>query len=142
MIISTFLKACIAGTTFAIAASAGASAEPYEYQLAVPKCKLETVAKIFPAAVEERTAGEDRFQRSAAGASGIVFTSDMGMVTPFRYSPTLEASRRGDRVEVCIISIMKGCPKGDNRGTEYFAKNRRTGLSWTGQNGSHQCGGA
>ncbi|MFI4933751.1 MAG: hypothetical protein ACHP7N_03965 [Caulobacterales bacterium] len=50
--------------------------------------------------------------------------------------------RRGDAVSMCLVSLPKGCPKGDTRGGFYKVTNLRTGTSWTEADSSHSCGGA
>jgi hypothetical protein len=54
----------------------------------------------------------------------------------------VDRSRRGDPVTMCLVSIPKGCPPGDDRGREYRTTNKRTGLSWTLPDSEHMCGGA
>jgi hypothetical protein len=54
----------------------------------------------------------------------------------------LDHSRVGDRVNLCLISVPKGCPRGDIRGREYIARNLRTNEHWRMMNDEHLCGGA
>lgn len=54
----------------------------------------------------------------------------------------IRASRPGDLVRLCLVSIPRGCPPGDNRGRIYRATNLRTGASWTAPDSQHSCGGA
>jgi hypothetical protein len=54
----------------------------------------------------------------------------------------VRASRVGDPVIVCLVTITKGCPKNDNRGRRYSAQNLRTGGKWTLPDAEHMCGGA
>jgi hypothetical protein len=56
--------------------------------------------------------------------------------------PAVRASRVGDPVIVCLVSIPKDCPKGDDRGKRYSAHNLRTGGKWILPDASHMCGGA
>jgi hypothetical protein len=56
--------------------------------------------------------------------------------------PAIEESRKGDPVRMCLVSIPRNCPKGDNRGREYRTTNLRTRKSWTLPDSEHQCGGA
>jgi hypothetical protein len=41
-----------------------------------------------------------------------------------------------------LVSIPKGCPKGDHRGKIYKATNLRTHGQWTLPDAEHSCGGA
>ena len=56
--------------------------------------------------------------------------------------PALVASRVGDPVLMCLTSIPKHCPPGDDRGRRYTAKNLRTHGSWSLADSQHMCGGA
>ena len=51
-------------------------------------------------------------------------------------------SRRGDPVRVCLVSIPRHCPPGDDRGRFYRTTNLRTHQSWTLPDAEHSCGGA
>ena len=56
--------------------------------------------------------------------------------------PAIHRSRRGDPVRLCLVSIPRGCPPGDDRGRTYKATNLRTGESWSAPDAQHICGGA
>ena len=56
--------------------------------------------------------------------------------------PAVRASRVGDPVIVCLVAIPRGCPKDDDRGRRYSARNLRTGGKWTLPDAEHMCGGA
>ena len=51
-------------------------------------------------------------------------------------------SKVGDRVRICLDSLPKDCPPGDDRGKIYTTTNERTNESWTMQDSQHGCGGA
>jgi len=51
-------------------------------------------------------------------------------------------SKKGDEVTLCLLSIPKNCPRGDDRGKVFSVTNRRTELSFTISKGHHLCGGA
>lgn len=51
-------------------------------------------------------------------------------------------SRIGDTVRVCLVSIPRDCPPGDDRGREYRVTNLRTGGHWRMPDAEHECGGA
>jgi hypothetical protein len=51
-------------------------------------------------------------------------------------------SKVGDPVRMCLVSIPKNCPKGDDRGRAYKTTNLRTHKSWKLMDSEHMCGGA
>lgn len=56
--------------------------------------------------------------------------------------PPVLRSRLGDPVRVCLTSIPRGCPKGDDRGRKYSVENLRTHARWKYMDAEHGCGGA
>lgn len=54
----------------------------------------------------------------------------------------VRASRVGDPITLCLVSVPRNCPKDDARGKEYSALNRRTKQQWTLADSQHYCGGA
>jgi hypothetical protein len=58
------------------------------------------------------------------------------------YQDSILASRVGDPVKLCLVSIPMHCPKGDGRGREYTALNLRNGRWWSQSDSEHMCGGA
>jgi len=56
--------------------------------------------------------------------------------------PPAEASRPGDPVKVCLKSVPRNCPPGDERGKVYTVTNLRTRQSFTLPDSQHECGGA
>ena len=71
----------------------------------------------------------------------IVYTND---IAGFSWVPIkkVHQSRVGDPIRLCLVSIPKGCPKGDDRGKLYIAVNLRTGARWRHYDSLHNCGGA
>jgi hypothetical protein len=65
----------------------------------------------------------------------------LGGVTYSRVA-AVHRSRIGDRVRICLVSIPRGCPPGDDRGREYRTTNLRTRQSWVMPDSQHGCGGA
>ena len=75
--------------------------------------------------------------------SGSAVTYENGLYgVSYELFPAIRASRVGDPMIVCLVSFPKGCPKGDDRGKIYSAKNLRTGGKWTLPDAEHGCGGA
>lgn len=54
----------------------------------------------------------------------------------------ISQSRAGDPVTMCLVSLPKGCPAGDDRGKTYKTTNLRTHGTWTLPDSEHSCGGA
>jgi uncharacterized protein YecT (DUF1311 family) len=63
-------------------------------------------------------------------------------VTDYDRPATVVASRIGDPVRVCLVSIPRHCPKGDDRGRVYSVVNLRTRGRWKMPDAEHSCGGA
>jgi hypothetical protein len=54
-------------------------------------------------------------------------------------------SKPGDKANVCLVSIPKNCPPGDDRGKIYKiykATNLRTNECWEAPDSQHSCVGA
>jgi uncharacterized protein len=65
-----------------------------------------------------------------------------GHQVSYEREPALIASRRGDRVVMCLTVIPRACPPGDDRGRYYTVTNLRTRASWCLPGSQHLCGGA
>lgn len=48
----------------------------------------------------------------------------------------------GDPVVMCLVSIPRDCPAGDDRGRIYYGLDARTGGAWSLPDSQHGCGGA
>lgn len=73
--------------------------------------------------------------------SAITYSNGGGQVS-YDEEPAVNQSRKGDPIRLCLVSIPRGCPRGDTRGRVYKATNLRTHGSWTMADAQHQCGGA
>ena len=56
--------------------------------------------------------------------------------------PAAARSRVGDPALVCLVSVPRHCPPGDDRGRIYAVANLRTFGAWSGPDAEHMCGGA
>lgn len=65
-----------------------------------------------------------------------------GNQVSYEHEPALVASRAGDQVVMCLISVPRDCPPGDDRGRGYYTLNLRTKGSWNLGDSQHMCGGA
>ena len=60
----------------------------------------------------------------------------------YEYDSQAAQARVGDEVLLCLSSIPRDCPPGDDRGRFYSATDLRTGGSWMLLDSQHMCGGA
>ena len=65
-----------------------------------------------------------------------------GFQVSYEFDPDVAASRIGDQVIFCLVSIPQNCPPGDDRGKIYSATNLRNQRSWIMPATQHSCGGA
>jgi hypothetical protein len=77
----------------------------------------------------------------ADSGSAIEFVNG-GYQVSYDQVAAIDASRPGDPAEVCLVSVPKGCPKGDHRGKIYKTTNLRSHGQWTLPDAEHSCGGA
>lgn len=84
-----------------------------------------------------RLAGDATF---SSGAS--VGFADGGSQVSYDKVPGIVTSRRGDPVLICLTSMPKRCPPGDDRGRSFTTTNLRTHRSWSEPDSEHRCGGA
>ena len=80
--------------------------------------------------------------RPVPGSGSAVRLANGGYQVGYDMVPAVEASRPGDPVIMCLISIPRDCPPGDARGRSYTVTNLRTEQSWTLSDSPHRCGGA
>jgi len=80
--------------------------------------------------------------RPIAGSGSAVELANGGYQVSYDTVPAVEASRRGDRARMCLVSIPRPCPPHDFRGRVYRTTDLRTGLAWTLSDSEHPCGGA
>ena len=92
--------------------------------------------------VETRIAElSSRLEGAPDSGSGITYDNGIYGVS-YETVPEVQNSRVGDPIRLCLVSIPKGCPAGDDRGKEYRATNLRTHQSWKLPDAEHMCGGA
>lgn len=73
--------------------------------------------------------------------SAVSFENGGFQVSYEKEQPLINSSV-GDPVLVCLVSIPRDCPPGDDRGRIYTTTNMRTSESWTLPDSQHSCGGA
>ena len=99
--------------------AASTPVQPPELQK-VGDCAITIIMKIR--ARLDRTLAHDTGStiRYANGVAGV----------SYEYVPPLHASHIGDQARLCLVSIFKNYPPGDDAGQEYQATNLRTGNHW------------
>jgi len=90
-------------------------------------------------AIADRFGGE--IHSNPESGSSVTFRNG-GWIVSYSKEPQVLRSRIGDPVEMCLASIPKNCPPGDDRGKTYTITNYRTGDVWTLPDAQHMCGGA
>jgi hypothetical protein len=82
-----------------------------------------------------------RLINSPDSGTDIQFSNGIGLVS-YDIVPAAQNSKRGDPVRICLISIPKNCPPGDDRGRYYAVTNLRTQKNFSMYDSQHLCGGA
>jgi uncharacterized protein len=78
---------------------------------------------------------------SPEAGSAATFTNGGGAMSYDR-EPGLASSKVGDPVVMCLISIPRDCPRGDLRGSVYYAIDLAAKATWALPDSQHLCGGA
>ena len=105
----------------------------------VGQCATTTISWIGTRLAEVDDAGKET---PIPGSGSAVSFADKLYQVSYDTVPAVEASRVGDRAQICLRNIPKGCPKGDERGKVYRTTNLRTHRTWTLPDAQHMCGGA
>lgn len=82
-----------------------------------------------------------RLVNSPTSGTSIEFSNGIDLVS-YDIVPAAQNSKSGDPVNICLISIPKNCPPGDDRGRLYTVTNLRTNRNFTMSDSQHSCGGA
>jgi hypothetical protein len=127
------MRACAPAALFALVASMLPAATPV---LAAP---LPTrVGQCSETAI---TVLASRLEKTPESGSAVEFENG-GYQVSYEIVPQLQRSRVGDKVRMCLTTVPRDCPKGDDRGRIYRTTNLRTGEGWTLPDSQHSCGGA
>jgi hypothetical protein len=112
------------------------------FQAAAPLVAAETSPKRVGECVKTTIAElGSRLDGSPDSGSALLYSNGVSGVS-YEVVPAIRRSRIGDPVTLCLASIPKGCPKGDDRGKVYSATNSRTQGTWSLSDSQHTCGGA
>lgn len=98
------------------------------------QCVTTRVARI--------TARLDGEPRGSFESGTAVDFANGGHQVSYEREPALIASRPGDPAIMCLTTIPRACPPGDDRGRYYTVTNLRTQSSWSLPDSQHLCGGA
>jgi hypothetical protein len=102
----------------------------------VGECVKTTIKSIETRLVDGST------NKPIPGSGSAVNFENGGYQVSYDTVPAIEHSKVGDPVRMCLVSIPKNCPKGDDRGRMYRTTNLCTHKSWTLRDSEHMCGGA
>ncbi|HME24172.1 MAG TPA: hypothetical protein VKI44_23040 [Acetobacteraceae bacterium] len=103
----------------------------------IGQCALTQVAGITP----RLDFGHQPTSQDFDSGTAITFANG-GQQVSYEREEALLHSRPGDRVVMCLISIPRNCPPGDDRGRVYTVTNMRTNETWSLPDAQHMCGGA
>jgi hypothetical protein len=124
-----------AAIVFAIAAFA-APAFAAGLPTHVGQCVRTTVRSVETRLVDGST------NQPVAGSGSAISFANGGYQVSYDQLSSVDSSRAGDPVEMCLVSVPRDCPPGDDRGREYRTTNLRTQRSWRLPDSEHSCGGA
>ena len=100
------------------------------------QCVRARIASLSERLMDARTATPIR------GSGSRVRFSNLVEQVSYDEVGSVQRSRVGDPVEMCLVQLPSDCPAGDVRGKVYRTTNLRTRASWTLPDSEHSCGGA
>ena len=114
--------------------------EPSKQELptTVGRCTLTKIASISTRFGDELKPPVDELDSSGSAVS----FANGGYQVSYSYVAAVAESHIGDEILLCLISLPKDCPPGDDRGKVYAATNLRTKETWVLPDAQHMCGGA
>jgi hypothetical protein len=115
---------------------AATPAEATQLPTRVGQCVATTVKQ-----VETRLADGVTGKPMPGSGSAVSFANG-GYQVSYDTVPAVERAKAGDPIRLCLVSVPKNCPRGDDRGKVYRAFDRRTRESWSLPDSEHECGGA
>ncbi|MGD0024294.1 MAG: hypothetical protein ABSC37_06640 [Xanthobacteraceae bacterium] len=118
------------GLAVSLVALGALSAAATPLPRSVGQCSVTTIKQV-----------ESRLQGMPNSGSAVSYDNG-GYQVSYDIIPAMAASRPGDAVRLCLVSIPRNCPPGDARGRVYRATNLRSGGTWTAADAEHSCGGA
>jgi hypothetical protein len=86
--------------------------------------------------------GDDPLETAGPEAGSAATFTNGGTAVSYDREPGLAASKVGELVEMCLISIPRDCPKDDERGRVYYSLDLIAKGTWALPDSQHLCGGA
>jgi uncharacterized protein len=86
--------------------------------------------------------GDDPLETASPEAGSAATFTNGGTAVSYDREPGLAASKVGDVAIMCLISIPRDCPEGDDRGRLYYGIDLAIKGSWALPDSQHLCGGA
>jgi uncharacterized protein len=86
--------------------------------------------------------GDDPLETASPEAGSAATFTNGGTAVSYDREPGLAASKVGDAAIMCLISIPRDCPEGDDRGRFYYGVDLASKGSWALPDSQHLCGGA
>ncbi|MBX6747623.1 MAG: hypothetical protein IRY87_36795 [Acetobacteraceae bacterium] len=117
-------------------AGAAGLAQAQDMPTQIGKCVETTIAHVGTRLLDGRTGAP------IPGSGSAVAFANHGAQVSYEEVPEITRSRAGDPVRLCLVSVPRNCPPGDDRGRVYRTTNLRTHESWTLPDSQHSCGGA
>ena len=86
--------------------------------------------------------GDDPLETASPDAGSAATFTNGGTAVSYDREPGLASSKVGAPVIMCLISIPRDCPKGDERGRVYYSVDLTAKGTWALPDSVHVCGGA
>lgn len=86
--------------------------------------------------------GDDPLDTASSDSGSAATFTNGGAVVSYDREPGLVRSKVGDPAIICLMSIPRDCPKGDERGRFYYSIDLATKGKWALPDAQHLCGGA
>ena len=99
------------------------------------ECVITRIDAVYPRAGDGSPVKPEDFD----GGTSLDFTNG-GHQVSYKREEAVIASRPGDRVTLCLVSVPHRCPPGVEDGRGYFTTNHRTHKSWAMFDSQHECG--
>ncbi|UVK45394.1 hypothetical protein BPNPMPFG_000925 [Mesorhizobium sp. AR07] len=86
--------------------------------------------------------GDDPLETASPDAGSAATFTNGGTAVSYDREAGLVSSKVGEPVVMCLMSIPRDCPKGDERGRIYYSLNLVAKGTWALPDSQHLCGGA
>jgi uncharacterized protein len=86
--------------------------------------------------------GEGPLAQADNDAGSLVTFANQGVQVSYDHEYGLASSQVGDAAALCLVSIPRDCPEGDERGRTYYGIDLLLHGTWVLPDSQHMCGGA